>query len=276
MQPIKDALARLEQVYAAYSEPDADFDKLATEQGQLEALLATVDGHNLDRQLDIAADALRLPPWEASVAQPVGRREAPRRPVPAAAVQTRHAAARRADQPSRRRVGGLAGEVPGAVPGHGDLRHPRPVLPRQRRRLDPRTRPRPRHPLGGQLLLLAGAEGTPPGAGGEAAGGAAPHAGARARVGARQPEGPPGQEQGAPAPVRGAVVGRIPGAQRDQRDLHPARAPPRRPGDRGRGPAQRLRRPAADRRTCPSACRAAASSASSARTAPARPRCFAC
>ena len=67
VQPIKDALSRLEQVYAAYSEPDADFDKLAAEQGELEALLATVDGHNLDRQLDIAADALRLPPWEASV-----------------------------------------------------------------------------------------------------------------------------------------------------------------------------------------------------------------
>jgi energy-dependent translational throttle protein EttA len=67
VQPIKDALARLEQVYAAYSEPEADFDKLATEQAELEALLATVDGHNLDRQLDIAADALRLPPWEAKI-----------------------------------------------------------------------------------------------------------------------------------------------------------------------------------------------------------------
>jgi energy-dependent translational throttle protein EttA len=67
VQPIKDALARLEQVYAAYSEPDADFDKLATEQAELEAVLATVDGHNLDRQLDIAADALRLPPWEAKI-----------------------------------------------------------------------------------------------------------------------------------------------------------------------------------------------------------------
>ncbi len=65
--PVKEALARLEQVYAAYSEPDADFDKLASEQGELEAFLATVDGHNLDRQLDIAADALRLPPWEAKV-----------------------------------------------------------------------------------------------------------------------------------------------------------------------------------------------------------------
>ncbi len=68
VQPIKDALARLEQVYAAYSEPDADFDRLAAEQGELESLLATVDGHNLERQLDIAADALRLPPWDASVA----------------------------------------------------------------------------------------------------------------------------------------------------------------------------------------------------------------
>jgi hypothetical protein len=59
---VKDAIARLEQVYSLYSEPDADFDKLAAEQGQLEALLASVDGHNLERQLDVAADALRLPP----------------------------------------------------------------------------------------------------------------------------------------------------------------------------------------------------------------------
>ncbi|MFZ2508547.1 MAG: energy-dependent translational throttle protein EttA [Steroidobacteraceae bacterium] len=69
MQPVKAALARLEQVYTAYSEPDADFDRLAAEQGQLEAFLATVDGHNLERQLDVAADALRLPPWEARISQ---------------------------------------------------------------------------------------------------------------------------------------------------------------------------------------------------------------
>ena len=69
VKPVKDALARLEQVYALYSEPDADFDKLAAEQGQLEAFLATVDGHNLERQLDVAADALRLPPWDAKVSQ---------------------------------------------------------------------------------------------------------------------------------------------------------------------------------------------------------------
>jgi energy-dependent translational throttle protein EttA len=68
-KPVKDALARLEQVYALYSEPDADFDRLAAEQGELEAFLASVDGHNLERQLDVAADALRLPPWEAKVSQ---------------------------------------------------------------------------------------------------------------------------------------------------------------------------------------------------------------
>jgi len=67
VQPVKDALARLDRVYAAYSEEGADFDRLAAEQAELEAFLATVDGHNLDRQLDIAADALRLPPWEARV-----------------------------------------------------------------------------------------------------------------------------------------------------------------------------------------------------------------
>ncbi|HXV40031.1 MAG TPA: energy-dependent translational throttle protein EttA [Steroidobacteraceae bacterium] len=69
VRAVKDAQARLEQVYALYSEPDADFDKLAAEQGQLEAYLASVDGHNLGRQLDVAADALRLPPWEAKVSQ---------------------------------------------------------------------------------------------------------------------------------------------------------------------------------------------------------------
>ena len=69
VQPVKDALARLDRVYALYSEPDADFDELAAEQGRLEAFLASVDGHNLERQLDVAADALRLPPWDARVSQ---------------------------------------------------------------------------------------------------------------------------------------------------------------------------------------------------------------
>ncbi len=67
VQPIKDALVRLEAVYAAYAEPDADFDQLAAEQADLEALIQASDGHNLERKLEVAADALRLPPWEADV-----------------------------------------------------------------------------------------------------------------------------------------------------------------------------------------------------------------
>ena len=64
---VKDALARLDQVYAAYAEPDADFDALATEQAKLESILQASDGHNLDRTLEVAADALRLPDWDADV-----------------------------------------------------------------------------------------------------------------------------------------------------------------------------------------------------------------
>lgn len=68
MSHIKNAQAELDQVYAAYAEPDADFDALATKQAELEAILASSDGHGLDRQLEIAADALRLPPMDRDVA----------------------------------------------------------------------------------------------------------------------------------------------------------------------------------------------------------------
>jgi sulfate-transporting ATPase len=64
---IKQAQARLDEVYAAYAEPDADFDALASEQAKLEAIIQASDGHNLERQLEVAADALRLPPWDAKI-----------------------------------------------------------------------------------------------------------------------------------------------------------------------------------------------------------------
>jgi sulfate-transporting ATPase len=60
------AKRRLDEVYAAYAEPDADFEKLADEQAKLEAVIAA-DGADSDVQLDIAADALRLPPWDAKI-----------------------------------------------------------------------------------------------------------------------------------------------------------------------------------------------------------------
>ena len=61
------ARKRLEDVYAAYGDPDADFDKLADEQAKLEAVLAAHDADNMDMQLEVAADALRLPPWDAKI-----------------------------------------------------------------------------------------------------------------------------------------------------------------------------------------------------------------
>lgn len=65
---IKNAQKELEAVYAAYAEPDADFDALASKQAELENIITAADAHNLDRNLDIAADALRLPAWEAKIA----------------------------------------------------------------------------------------------------------------------------------------------------------------------------------------------------------------
>ena len=64
---VKRALTRLDEVYALYADPDADFDKLATEQAELEAIIQAHDGHNLDNQLERAADALRLPDWDAKI-----------------------------------------------------------------------------------------------------------------------------------------------------------------------------------------------------------------
>ena len=64
---VKNALTRLDEVYALYADPDADFDKLAAEQANLEAIIQAHDGHNLDNQLERAADALRLPDWDAQI-----------------------------------------------------------------------------------------------------------------------------------------------------------------------------------------------------------------
>ena len=64
---VKEALAGLDAVYAAYAEPDADFDELAKQQARFENLIEAKDGHNLQIMLERAADAMRLPPWDAEV-----------------------------------------------------------------------------------------------------------------------------------------------------------------------------------------------------------------
>ena len=64
---IIEAQKKLDAVYAAYAEPDADFDALATEQARLEAIIATADGGKTEQQMEMAADALRLPPWDSKI-----------------------------------------------------------------------------------------------------------------------------------------------------------------------------------------------------------------
>ena len=66
---IKKILEQLDAVYAAYADPDADFDKLAADQARLEDIINACDGHNLNRRLEVAADALRLPDWDADVSK---------------------------------------------------------------------------------------------------------------------------------------------------------------------------------------------------------------
>lgn len=67
VEDVVHALKRIDEVYAAYAEEGADFDALAKEQGELEAIIQAKDGHNLDNALERAADALRLPPWDSDV-----------------------------------------------------------------------------------------------------------------------------------------------------------------------------------------------------------------
>jgi sulfate-transporting ATPase len=67
LSEILDAQKRLDEIYAAYAEEGADFDALAAEQQKLENILAAGDAHTLERQLEVAADALRLPPWDAKI-----------------------------------------------------------------------------------------------------------------------------------------------------------------------------------------------------------------
>jgi len=67
LSDVKNALARLDEIYAAYADENADFDALSKEQGQLEAILQAKDGHNLEHTLERAAEALRLPPWDSKI-----------------------------------------------------------------------------------------------------------------------------------------------------------------------------------------------------------------
>ena len=222
--------------------PPDEMEKVLEEQGKVQDRIDQTNAWELDSQLEQAMDALRLPPADADGDDAVGRRAPPRRALPAAAERAGPAAARRADEPSRRRIGRVARASPRGVSRHRRRGHARSLLPRQRRRLDPRARSRPRHPVGGQLLVVARAEAEPPGAGREGRDEAAADAAARAGMDPDVAARAPGQGQGPPERLRGAAQPGHGAEDRQRRDLHPARPAPRRCRRRGPRPAQGVRR----------------------------------
>ena len=141
--------------------PDADYDTLLAEMGKLQETARP--RQRLGPRLPARAGDGRaaLPAAGRRRHGALRWRAPPGRAVQAAARAARPAAARRADQPPRRRERAVAGAAPGEVPRHRRRRHARPVLPRQRRPVDPRARPRPRLPVRGQLLDLPRDEGSP-------------------------------------------------------------------------------------------------------------------
>jgi hypothetical protein len=148
VREVQDLIEQYNAVMAKWSEPDADYDAIGAEQSALEDKINAADAWNVERNVEIAMDALRCPPDDQDVDDAVGWR-ARACALAGSCSSTRPAAARRADEPPRCRVGRLARALPRRVRGHRRRRHPRPLLPRQRRQVDPRARPRPRHPFSG-------------------------------------------------------------------------------------------------------------------------------
>ena len=235
------AKKRLDEVYAEYAEPDADFDKLAAEQAELEAVIAAAGSENTDLQLELAADALRLPPWEAEIGMLCGgekRRVALCRLLLSKPDMllldepTNHLDAESVDwlEQFLQRFPGTVVAIThdryfldnaaewileldrgSGIPWKGNYSD---WLDQKEKRLESRAEDRRR--------AHEGDEG-------------------RAEVGALQREGAPDQEQGAAGAFRGAVGRRVPEAQRDERDLHPGGRAPGQRGPRVQGRLQVLR-----------------------------------
>jgi hypothetical protein len=186
----KDKLDRFNELAMNYSDETADGDGAAAGQDRRPE---PVGSRQPDRRRDGGA---ALPARRRDARKPVGRGTPPRRALQAAARKPRHAAAGRADQPPRRRDHRLAAAAPDRLQGHLPDRHARPLFPRRHHRLDPRTRPRPRHPLRGQLFVVAGAEGQAAGAGSARGQVQAEDAAARTGMDPRRRQGAAGQAEG--------------------------------------------------------------------------------
>ena len=141
-------------------------DALGAEMGELQEKIDAVDGWTLDNQLEIAMEALRCPPSDARVENLSGGEKASRRADPAADPEALDPAARRADQPPRCRERRMAREPLEGIRRRGADDHPRPLFPRQRRRVDSRIGSRQVLPYEGNYTTYLDQEGQAARAGG--------------------------------------------------------------------------------------------------------------
>ena len=125
VQETVNLLKEFEEINAKFAEEmsDEDMDKLLERQGEVQEKLDHQDAWDLDARLEMAMDALRCPPPDTRGEDFVRRRTAPRGVVPVAAAKARHSSARRADQPSRCRVGRVARASSAELSGHDHRRH---------------------------------------------------------------------------------------------------------------------------------------------------------
>ena len=247
--------------------------KLLDEQAQLQDKIDAADAWNLDRHVELAMDALRVPPRRRRDQEPLRRREAPRRAVPAAAVAPGHAHPRRADEPPRRRVGGVARAAscttyPGTVVA---VTHDRYFLDNVAEWILELDR-------GRGLPFKGNYSGWLEQKSARLAHEEKPESARQRKLKQElewvqaSPRARQAKSKARLAAYDALVDAVAEGPADPDGDLDPARTAPRRSRDRGRRASARRSATSSSSTTSRSSCRAPASSASSARTAPARRR----